>query len=948
MAMQDSRPDPPARGTEAELAAAVLAIVRRTYADLHRREYAARLTPATALDRDLQFDSLARVELVLRLERSFGVRMPEAVLESAETCGDLIRLLASAGPARMPAPPPAPQTAAAPASSGVPDAAATLDAVLDWYAQRDPQRVHLRLVEDPREDAGTQALTYGELRERADRVAAGIQRLGAVRGDTVAIMLPTSLDYFVAYFGILRAGCVPVPIYPPLRASQVGEHVRRHAGILDNAQAVLLITVAQARGVARLLAARVPSLRAVAGVAELERANGMRVAPALAPEDIAFIQYTSGSTGRPKGVVLSHANLLANIRAFGAAAQIGSDAVLVSWLPLYHDMGLIGTWLSSLYYGASLIVMSPLAFLARPERWLWAIHRYRGTHTVAPNFAYALCVKRIDEAQLQGLDLRSLRVAGNGSEQVQADTLEQFAQRFAPFGLARGALLPVYGLAECTVGLLVPPLGRGPRVDRVRRAPFMREGLAQPAAPGEAQALAFVCCGRALPGHAVRIVDAAGAPLPERREGRLQFRGPSATRGYFRDAERTRALHDDGWLDSGDRAYAADGEIYVTGRIKDIVIRGGRNLYPDELEEAVGAVPGIRRGCVAAFGVPDRALGTERLVIVAETRETVAAERERLRAAAAAAVFERLGEPPDEIVLAPPGSVLKTSSGKLRRAATRDAYVAGSLGRAAVAARWQVLRLVLGALPLLVQRLLDEARAWVYPAWSWTCFAVLAPLAWLCVAAAPQPALAWRIGRGFARLLLRACGVRLRVAGAAIGGVQPAVLVANHASYLDGLMLMAALPDCHRFVAKRELADAFLARVFLQRIGAIFVERFAVQRSVDDTRRLVAAVAAGERLAVFPEGTFTAAPALLPFHLGAFVVAARTGARVIPVAIRGTRALLPAGRWAPRRGPVDVLVAAPLEPARGEDVFAAALALRDAAHARIAELCGEPVAAPPH
>lgn len=929
------------------LTPAVLEIVRQTHVDLHRREPAMPIIPATSLDRDLEFDSLARVELVLRLERSFSVHMPDTVLESAETCGDLVSLLRSAGPARIPSTVPKATVAEATAVA-VPDSARTLIEVLNWQAQHHPGRVHLRHVEDPLADSEGQSLCYGELRDRASRLAAGVQGLGLQRGQTVAIMLPTGLEYFVAYFGVLLAGCVPVPIYPPLRPSQIEEHVRRHAGILDNAGVALMITVAQARSLAQLLSARVRGLEHVATVAELESAVARYIPVAARAEDVAFIQYTSGSTGSPKGVVLTHANLLANIRAFGSVAGLDSGAIIVSWLPLYHDMGLIGTWLSSLYYGALLIVMSPLAFLARPERWLWAVHRFRGTHTVAPNFAYELCLKRIGDEQIRGLDLSCLRVAANGSEQVQPDTLERFAQRFAAYGLDAHSLLPVYGLAECSVGLLVPPLGRGVRTDRIQRDAFAREGLAIPAMQDDARPLRFVCCGRALPGHEVRVVDAQGTPIGDRIEGRLEFRGPSASSGYHRNPELTRKLIREGWLDSGDRAYRVDGEWYLTGRVKDIIIRGGRNLYPDELEEAVGAVAGVRRGCVVAFGVSDAQRGTERLVVLAETRESDPLQRERLHAAAVGAIVDRLGEPPDELVLVPPKAILKTSSGKLRRAATRECYLAGELGRAPAAARWQLLRLSLAAVPSLLARRLRRIPSAVYPVYVWSWFALLAPISWLLVSLMPRQTWAWAVARVAARLLLRLAGVRLNVQGAELVPRHgPCVIVANHSSYLDGLVLIAALPGRYRFVAKRELLGSSIAGIFLNRLGTEFVERYSVQQGVEDARRLTRAVQAGASLVLFPEGTFVAAPALLPFHLGAFVVAARTQASVVPVVIRGTRTILRAGSWAPRWAPVSVTVSPPIAPPAGSaDAFGTAVVLRQQARARILALCGEGDAAP--
>ncbi|HEY0884463.1 MAG TPA: fatty acyl-AMP ligase, partial [Ramlibacter sp.] len=614
----------------------------------------------------------------------------------------------------------------APGPAATPEAATTLPEALDWHVRAHRDQVQIVYLHDQRE----QRITYGELADAARSVAAGLQRLGVAPRQTVAIMLPTSPAYFSTYFGILLAGAIPVPIYPPARPSQLEDHVLRHAGILGNAQAVALVTVHEAMLVARLLQARVPGLRHVVEPDRLAGSGGVPAPVAVHADDIAFIQYTSGSTGDPKGVALTHANLLANIRAMAHAVQAGPRDVFVSWLPLYHDMGLIGAWLGSLYVGFPLVVMSPLAFLARPLRWLQAIHRWRGTLSAAPNFAYELCLKRIDDAALEGLDLSSWRLAFNGAEAVSPDTVRRFARRFARCGLRPEAVAPVYGLAEATVGLAFPPLGRIAPVDAVQRDAFTRTQRAVPAAPDDPHALRFVGCGRPLPGHAVRVVGEDGGLLDERHEGHLEFKGPSATtRGYFRDPVRTAALYHDGWLDSGDRAYIADGELYVTGRVKDIVIRGGRNLYPEEIEEAVGGVAGVRKGCVAVFGSPDPATGTERLVVLAEVRPHGASQA-GLREAVTQAVVRAIGEPADEIVLAPPHTVLKTSSGKIRRSACRALYEAGAAGASPAGVRRQMLRLAIGAAAARSHRLALRAARMAFGAWATAMFWLLAPPVW--------------------------------------------------------------------------------------------------------------------------------------------------------------------------------------------------------------------------
>ena len=409
------------------------------------------------------------------------------------------------------------------------------------------------------------------------------------------------------------------------------------------------------------------SLRHVTIAASLAQERALLTPPRLRGEDAALIQYTSGSTGEPKGVLLSHANVLANIRAIGQAIAIRPDDVAVSWLPLYHDMGLIGSWLGALYFGIPIAMLSPLAFLSRPARWLRAIQAHGGTISAAPNFAFDLCVRKIGDDELQGLDLGTWRLAMNGSESVSADTIERFTGRFSAYGFRPEAMCPVYGLAEASVALTMSPPERAPRIDTIARGPFQEHGDALLASPEDSSPLRFVSCGFPLPEHEVQIVDGAGRPLGDRRQGRIVFRGPSVTSGYFRNPAATRAALQDGWMDSGDLGYRADGELFITGRRKDLIKKAGRNLYPQEVEEIVGAIPGIRKGCVAAFGVPDPAIGTERLVVIAESRETERPARHRLTMAVMDGVVAALGLPPDVVVIAEPRSVLKTSSGKIRR-----------------------------------------------------------------------------------------------------------------------------------------------------------------------------------------------------------------------------------------------------------------------------------------
>ncbi len=890
----------------------------------------------SALDRDLGFDSLSRVELMLRIERDFGVRMPEHLLGEAESPRDLLRAVQSAPSAGGEAPPMRRQPSVAQAE-GLPVAARTLVQMLEWHVGAHPERTHVYLYEESEEPV---EISYADLYEGACLVAAGLQRRELTPGRSVAIMLPTGRDYLCSFFGVLLAGAVPVPIYPPARPSQLEDHLRRHAGILGNARVVMLITVPEASTVARLLVAQVETLEDVVTAADLD--TGDIFGPVtLRPEDTAFLQYTSGSTGAPKGVVLTHADLLANIRAMGEAIRVEPGDVFVSWLPLYHDMGLIGAWLGSLYYAIPLVLMSPLAFLARPSRWLWTIHRHRATLSAAPNFAYELCLSKVPDRDIDGLDLSTWRMAFNGAEPVSPNTVRRFCERFGRYGFRPATMAPVYGLAESAVGLAFPPPDRGGLIDRVHRESLLSAGEARSAEAGEADVLEFVACGQPLPGYQIRVVASAGRELPERREGRVQFQGPSATSGYFRNPVASRSLFDGSWLDTGDLGYIAAGDLYITSRTKDVIIRGGRNIYPYEVEEAVGDIAGIRKGCVAMFGGVDPRSGTERVIVVAESRETDEVLLASLRQTAINVATDLIGMPPDETILASPQTVLKTSSGKIRRSAVRELYERGGIGRGPRAVWWQFARLVLASVWPRQRR----AKRWLkdvgYAGYVKTLFWLSAPVVWLSVVLLPARSQRWAVVRAGARLLFRLAGVPLCVEGLErLPRNGASVIIANHASYLDSIALVATLPVEMVFVAKAELEKKFFPRLFLRRIGARFVERFDWRQGAADARSTMDELHFGRSLLFFPEGTLTRAPGLLPFHMGAFVAAAEAGAPVTPVVIRGTRSILRSGSWFPHRGAVQIRIGEPVRSHEGG--WEQAVELRDAAREQILRHLGEP------
>ena len=929
----------PSVGNEAaEAAARLLKVVADFVIEVHpERREPPRLSAESRLDRDLGLDSMGRVELLSRLEREFRVTLPESLLSESETVADLLVGLAKAdGTGELTPDSVVDLSLLAPSRSTPADAGTLLD-VLDRHVQDHPDRPHILLWDERGRDP---EITYGRLAGEARSVAGGLASHGIEQGDRIALMLPTGPEFFYAFFGILSAGCVPVPIYPPTRPAQLEDHLRRQAGILNNAGVVGLVTVTQARRIAAVLKLQVDTLRFVETVEGLRRDPGEARPVPVKADDLALLQYTSGSTGRPKGVMLTHYNLLANIRATGRSLAVRSDDIAVSWLPLYHDMGLIGTWLGSMYFAVPAVIMSPLTFLTRPEQWLWAIDRHRATISAAPNFAFELCVRKISDEAIRGLDLGSLRWVMNGAEPVSPATIRRFTERFGPYGFRADAMAPVYGMAENSLAVTVPGEPRPPRIDRVRQDEMTSRAAAIPADGESGATLEFVACGQPLRGHEVRVVDTKGRELPDRRQGRLQFRGPSATNGYFRDEEATQALLDGDWRNSGDLGYVAEGDVFVTGRSKDIIIRAGRNIYPHQVEEAVGQVEGIRKGCVALFGSADASSGTEQLVLVAETRETAADRLEEIRDRVRATTAEILESPVDQVVLSPPRTVPKTSSGKIRRSETRALYERGALTAGRRPPWRQMVSFTAEGVARRVRTAIGGGTRKLYGGYTAVVIVLGMVLGLPWVWLLPSLKLRWKAGHILCRCVLRLLGISVRVEGSENLPRLQGVVVSNHASYLDGLVLAATLPGETVFLVKGELRSHWFVGPLLRRLNAFFIERIDPSGSVEDNRAAVVRARQGETLLFFPEGTFWRKPGLLDFRMGAFVTAAKAGVSVVPMALRGTRSVLRDGSSLPRPGKVEVRIGEPIA-AAGTD-FNAAIELRIAARAWILLHCGEP------
>jgi fatty-acyl-CoA synthase len=520
------------------------------------------------------------------------------------------------------------------------------------------------------------------------------------------MVLPDGEDFVLSFLGALFAGVVPVPIYPQLSFKNVESYHATVAHIAGASGASFLLTSASSRPFLEPVAARVPALRGILTVDELvgtDTSGGTLVSPS----DVAFLQFTSGSTSRPKGVIVTHGNLSANAEAFmidGVHRDPSVDKGL-SWLPLFHDMGLIGFVAGPLFTNVPCVFLPTASFVRTPRLWIDKIHEHRATITYAPNFAYALVAKRLKDKDVEGLDLSCLRVAGCGAEPIQAKALRDFAARLLPARFDPRAFMPSYGMAEATLAISFSPLGRGLRTDRVdpqaltrgeARAPGTEPEAASEPAPLAARGIEIVDCGRPFAGHEIVIIDEAGQRLGDRRVGQIVVRGPSVTPGYFGDPELTaqtyKALPGDApgepvWLHTGDLGYLGEGGLFVCGRVKDMIIVRGRNYYPSDIEWSVSDLPHVRRGNVVAFGVfvdsqgqiAQAGLGEEQLVICCEGASQ---DAEAIRDAASACVATQFGLTPHDVVVLPLSSLPRTSSGKPQRRLVRQMYMEGVLPRA--------------------------------------------------------------------------------------------------------------------------------------------------------------------------------------------------------------------------------------------------------------------------
>jgi fatty-acyl-CoA synthase len=510
--------------------------------------------------------------------------------------------------------------------------------------------------------------SYADLRAEAHRRAAILASHGLEKGDTVALVCPENHEFVLTFLGASVGGFVPVPIFPGATFKASDHYIDTLEHIAQAARSKVLVCITKNLEVIEKLEERASTKDLIILAADRDFAGEAPAftPPTVTPEDLCFLQFTSGSTNKPKGVAIKHKNLVANTTSFlgpDGLARTRED-VGVSWLPLFHDMGLIGFVLGTLIVDLPVVLFQTSTFVRMPRLWLELITKHKGTITYAPNFAYDLLTKRVTEKDLATLDLSSLRVAGCGAEPIRARTLTDFAAKFAKCGFDANALLPSYGMAESCLAITFHQRGTPMIVDKVDADELRRGKAVQVSdAGGDAsRALELVSCGVPFPGHELAIVDENGQAVGERVVGQILSKGPSVNDGYFENAEATAESFKDGWLHSGDLGYRAGGNVYICGRVKDLLIVNGANHYPQDIEWVVGDLEGVRRGNVVAFSVMRD--GLEQLVVAAEGNS---GDASRLKTEIARVVSETFGLTPAHVAICPVGALPKTSSGKAQR-----------------------------------------------------------------------------------------------------------------------------------------------------------------------------------------------------------------------------------------------------------------------------------------
>ena len=515
--------------------------------------------------------------------------------------------------------------------------------------------------------------SYSELIKQSAGISNALRRKGVRPGDAVILVMTNPESAIFTILGCMMLGSPPTPVYPPLNLQAIAGFLRFLKHVADRSCAVLVVAEGQSFGFLGSIPRETKTVREIVKFESLA-ADSTSSHFTIEDSPVAFYQFTSGSTAEPKGVIVTHRGLAANLWMIRDASHMTEESSVVTWLPVYHDMGLIGTVLNAITIPCNLTILPPTLFLKKPRLWLELITRFHGTHTAAPNFAYGICARRI--SNISNLDLSTMTTFICGAEPVMPATMEKFVEHFQPTGLRAEAMVPAYGLAEATLAVTFTPYNRGLVSDHIDVHHLGESGIAKPVDRSDVHSVHIASCGVPMPGLSVRVATEQGRTVQEREVGEVQVQGPSVSPGYINDEKATQSSRtEDGWLKTGDLAYVVNGELYVCGRKKDVIIIRGKNFHAHDLESIASEVPGVRTGNVVAFS--SSAANGEALVVIAETRNDK--DTEPLKRNVRNHISESIGIAPDEVLIVPPGTLPKTSSGKLKRSEAKKLFETGRL-----------------------------------------------------------------------------------------------------------------------------------------------------------------------------------------------------------------------------------------------------------------------------
>jgi acyl-CoA synthetase (AMP-forming)/AMP-acid ligase II len=565
----------------------------------------------------------------------------------------------------------------------------------------EPKHEHLiELLENNAYDDDHMALTYLNMRGNeskrsyrdllngARKVAIFLKNRGLHTGDKVVLILINTESFVNSFFGTIMAGGIPVAVSPPMTFGDIDKYLNNLRHILKNSQAKYMLSFPRIRKMIGSVLGGDNDLKEFMLYKEITDETPLHPGfPSIDPDAPALFQYTSGSTGRPKGTVLSHRALLANVAGISQGLQLSEQDVAVTWLPLFHDMGLIGGLLAGLYGRIRQISMTPESFVMNPVSWLEYLTRYKGSLIVAPNFAYHLLASRVTDEEVQKLDLSNLRAALNGAEPIDLRTLNAFEKKFRRCGFKSNIILPVYGMAENSLAATFPKLRQKVRVEVLDRKMLEVERRVKTARKDDPHPVKAVSVGSPIAGQELAIRNHDGSIADEGYVGEITIKSPSLMKSYHLNPDATAEVIKEGWLYTGDLGFVQNGRLFVTGRAKEMIIKRGRNYYPYDIERAAAKVAGVRKGCLVAFSIPNRKTGTEDLILLAETKEKTESRKKEVEKAISNEVLSTVGLKPDKTVLVPPRSIPKTSSGKIQRLLAKRRFMEGNLVKGA-SERW--------------------------------------------------------------------------------------------------------------------------------------------------------------------------------------------------------------------------------------------------------------------